>query len=216
MFIAIIYLSFSQCLFHGCPVCYSRTTVNPKTGDTMEELYMSYIDRKNTIMGANVNYIEKWEHTFDKEVLDDNSLKVFIDSLPYTDPLTPTDAFRGGRTEIFCLYKEATELDKISFLDVNSLYPYCQYMTYPIKHPQILFGEQIMDNNIDKYFGLIKLVILPPHDLYIPALGMLVNDKFVFGLCYTCMLTKQEHKCEHPPKLRVLKGVWVSEEIKLA
>jgi hypothetical protein len=182
----------------------------------MEELYMSYIDRKNTIKETGLGYIEEWEHSFDRRMSSNDQFKRFINTLPYTDPLTPSEAFSGGRTELFCLYMEATKDNKISFLDVNSLYPFCQYNTYPIKHPKIIFGNQIKENDIDEYFGLMKLTILPPTDLFIPVLGMHMNGKFTFGLCNACMLSKQTHKCKHSIKQRALLGVWVSEEIKLA
>jgi hypothetical protein len=87
----------------------------------------------------------------------------------------------------------------------------------PISHPQIIFGHEIRQGTIDGIFGLVKLKILPPDDLYIPVLGIhLQNKKFVFPLCRTCAEKLQTHKCHHTEDERALIGVWVTSELNLA
>ena len=39
------------------------------------------------------------------------------------DPLNPRDAYYGGRTEVFKLYKHCKGDQKIGYIDVCSLYP---------------------------------------------------------------------------------------------
>ena len=184
----------------------------------MEELYATYLDRKNLIIGSGFLYEEAWEHEIDFQMGANKDFSTFVNSLPYTDPLTPADAFAGGRTELFCMYAEAKEDNKIYFMDVLSLYPKIMYTSWlPKSHPVIIFGNQIKGNNIEEYFGLIKVKILPPNDLTIPVLGQhMSNKKFVFALCRTCAHMLQTHKCAHTPEERAFIGVWVSEEIKLA
>jgi hypothetical protein len=119
----------------------------------MEELYTNYIDRKNEIIANGYQFESIWEHTFDKEMTNNISFKTFIEALPYTNPLTPSEGFSGGRTELFCLYATAEKHKEIHFLDVNSLYPFCQYKIYPLGHTKIIFGKNILNTNIENYFG---------------------------------------------------------------
>ena len=47
-----------------------------------------------------------------------------VDTTDIQTPLEPRDAFYGGRTETFTLYKEASENETLNYFDVTSLYPY--------------------------------------------------------------------------------------------
>lgn len=75
-------------------------------------------------------------------------------------PLEPREAFYGGCTEAFTMYKEALEGENIKYYDVTSLYPFINKTgKIPIGHPNI-----ITDNfeDISRYEGLIKCKITPP------------------------------------------------------
>ena len=184
----------------------------------MDELYITYLDRKGAILAGGYRYIECWEHSYNHMLKNDAEFKTFVNNLPYTDPLLPSEAFSGGRTEIFTLFKEAEEDEEIQYLDFVSLYPAIQMEAQlPISHPQIIFGHEIKQGTIEGLFGLVKLKILPPKDLFIPVLGIhLQNGKFVFPLCRTCADNLQIHKCHHTEKERALMGVWVTSELELA
>jgi len=73
----------------------------------MEELYLTYLNRKHEIIGAGYAYEEVWEHAYDEKLATDSEFANFTSELPYVEPLTPADAFTGGRTELFTLYAEA-------------------------------------------------------------------------------------------------------------
>ena len=80
-------------------------------------------------------WIVMWEHdysdkleTFKSKLGDD-----MIRNLP--DKMNPTDAVKSGRTEVFQMHVNVKDPDRqrISYLDVNSLYPYVMSITeFPV------------------------------------------------------------------------------------
>jgi hypothetical protein len=187
-------------------------------GVTMDELYISYLDKKGNILAEGYGYQEIWEHSYNDMLKNDPDFKQFVNELPYADPLQPSEAFAGGRTEIFTLYKEVMGEEEIHYMDFVSLYPAVQMVaSLPLYHPKIIFGHEIKQGTIDGIFGLVKLNILPPKDLFIPVLGVHMDSgKFVFPLCRTCSEKLQTHKCHHNENQRALQGTWVSSELNLA
>jgi hypothetical protein len=147
----------------------------------------------------------------------DKQFADFINSIPFTDPLTPKEAFSGGRTEIFTLYKNADEDEDIQYSDIVSLYPYLMSVKpLPVYHPDILFGANV-PQTIENIFGLVKLKILPPDDLFIPVLGIhTTNGKLVFPLCQKCAEMIYTNKCPHTDDQRALVGVWATPELEEA
>jgi hypothetical protein len=108
----------------------------------MSELHLSYLERKHNILAAGIQMVEMFEHDYDRMLKEDKTFASFVKTLPYSDPLVPGDAFRGGRTELFTMYKEAEADETIQFLDFVSLYPTIQlFKQLPKNHPQILFGN---------------------------------------------------------------------------
>ncbi|CAC5423114.1 unnamed protein product [Mytilus coruscus] len=111
-------------------------------------------------------------------------MRNFVENLCLKDPLEPQDAFYGGRTEAFTMYKE-TEGDTIDNYDVTSLYLFINKTgKIPLGHPKII-TENFED--IDRYKGLIKCKIVPPRGLFLPVLPLKCKGKLLFGLCHTCM-----------------------------
>ena len=65
------------------------------------------------------------------------------------DKLNLRDSFKGGRTEVFRMYccVEDPENERISYLDVNLLYPYVMSKTdFPLGHPEIRRGNNSCRN----------------------------------------------------------------------
>ena len=50
--------------------------------------------------------------------------KIFLESFQLVAPLTPRDAFFGGRTGAVSLLEQAAPDEKIIYVDVTSLYPW--------------------------------------------------------------------------------------------
>jgi len=65
--------------------------------------------------------------------------------------------------------------------------------------------------------GLIKCTIVPPEILYHPVLPFRSNQKLMFSLCRTCVLTSNTEQCCHKiVEERALTGTWVVDEVRLA
>ena len=99
-------------------------------------------------------------------------------SLDLVEPLNPRVAFCGGRTNVVKLYHLAdiASREKIKYYDFTSLYPFInKNAEYPVGHPEIIFQPE--DTNIQNYFGIAKVKILPPEKLFHPVLPLCENSK---------------------------------------
>jgi len=79
------------------------------------------------------------------------------------EPLNLRDAFCGERTNAVKLYHVADTAsgEKINYYDFTSLKQLINKNTeYLVGHPEIIF--QLEDTNIQIYFGIAKVTILPP------------------------------------------------------
>jgi len=159
----IVY-EFHGCFWHVCPKCYAMSTVNPVTGTSMADLNQKTMDKRRFLEDNGYTYISIWECEFDKEVENNEDLNTFVKDYPLMSPLEPREAFYGGRTEAFTMYKEALEGENIKYYDVTSLYPFINKTgKIPIGHPNII-TENFED--ISRYEGLIKCKITPPRGLF--------------------------------------------------
>ena len=94
-----------------------------------------------------------------------------------------------------------------------SLYPSVTACTeseelYPVAYPQIILGPEIKEFcqtvGLENAFGFVHCKVLPPKNLKIPSVPMLINDKLMFVLCYKCAQTKSETPCTHSAEERAL------------
>ena len=144
-------------------------------------------------------------------------MKSFVESLKFDTPLEPRQVFFGGRTNAVCLHKEVNENEKIHYVDFTSLYPWTnRYCEIPIRHPDILTSEALINRSPREFFGLIKCDILPPTFLFHPVFPYRANGKLMFPLCRTCAETLQQTPREHADEERMLSGTWCSIEIDKA
>ena len=73
------------------------------------------------------------------------------------------------------------------------------------------------NNDISRVNGLIKCEVLPPQSLYHPLLPIRMDGKLIFPLCRKCCEETIQEPCPHQdPNDRILRGTWVSEEVKEA
>lgn len=149
-------------------------------------------------------------------------MKRFLTSFDLVPPLEPRDAFFGGRTGAVGLHAVAGEGEEIRYVDITSLYPWVnKNCSYPIGHPQII--TQPVDQNINSYFGIALVDILPPVGLYHPVLPVRFSSKLTFPPCNKCveeeqaklMLTRT-HFCHHSDEDRMLHGTWCTLELNKA
>ena len=118
---------------------------------------------------------------------------------------------QGGRTDTTKLYYKAGFGEKIKYVDITSLYPWTsKYCRYPLYHPVII------SENVNRYFGLCRLKLLPPKNLYHAVLGYRCNGKLTFPLCRTCVETCMQNKCAHSDEERCITGTYATPEIQKA
>ena len=112
--------------------------------------------------------------------------------------------------------------EEIRYVDINSLYPYVnKTKTYPVGHPKILGNPE--DHDIASYFGIPKVKILPPSNLYHPVLPVHIAGKLMFPLCEQCVkeelgkpwLTRTA-VCTHTEDQCCITGGWCTPELQKA
>ena len=184
---------FLGCLWHGCPTCckhqqWRQYGANPDR--SLEELYEATEAKVKRLERAGYRVVVQWECAWEKKVKSTPTIQSFLSSMVATPPLQPRDAFFGGRTGAVSLHHEAGPGEKILYVDVTSLYPWVNKTAcYPIGHPVIKFEPA--DQNLDNYFGIALVTILPPRDLYHPMLPVRHGGKLTFPLCMACVREEQ-------------------------
>ena len=213
----IIFYVFFRCLWHGCPKCMNPSSFNTLKQKTNSTIYYRHCQRIDEIK-KRYKLVEIWECEFDSLKKTNDELKYFLDNkCNISDALIPRDALTGGRTENVVKIDNVNLEDgeQIMYVDFTSLYPSVQKQKeFMIGHPDII--TEFTSNSIDKYFGLVKCIIVPPKGLHLPILPYKCNNKLTFVLCRTCIETLQKD-CNHDlDQDRQLTGTWTTIELKKA
>ena len=216
---------FHGCFWHGCRTCHSNNrhckhATNPDR--TMEELYRATLAKEDALRSAGYHVKVMWECQWDELCKTNPFVKNFISDLRLVEPLEPRDAFFGGRTGAVALHAVAQENEKIRYVDFTSLYPWVnKNATYPIGHPSIFTNPRSQD--IEDYFGLATIDIVPPAGLFHPVLPVRSGNKLTFPLCSACVKIEQMNPmlsrsstCCHTIEERTLRGTWTTPEIQKA
>ena len=216
---------FMGCLWHGCPSCHKHQRwksygANPDR--TLAELYEATQAKLQRLRAAGFQVVVQWECQWQRQIESTPSISSFLSSLTSTPPLQPRDAFFGGRTGAVALYKKAGPGEKIFYVDVTSLYPWVNKTArYPLGHPQIHYEPE--NQNLDDYFGIALVTILPPRRLYHPVLPVRHGGKLTFPLCLACVQEEQPKPlfdrratCRHTDQQRQLQGTWCTPELQEA
>jgi len=144
----------------------------------MEDLYAETEKRTAKLRADGYTVVEKWECKWAKS----KACRKIMKTLEFVAPLDPREALFGGRTEVFKLFAENSD---IGYGDVVSLYPTVMFhVYYPVGHPTKFFQPQAFDPN---WFGFITYKVIAPQNLYLPVLPVRVKmgpaEKFIFPLC---------------------------------
>jgi len=79
---------------------------------------------------------------------------------------------------------------------------------FPVGHPQVFLRDF---PPIQDIFGLVKAIVNPPTNLFIPVLPVFDGSKVIFGLCGSCIEEgNNEGPCPHEGTDRYLHGTFVS------
>ena len=155
-----------------------------------------------------------WEHEFRETYRNDPELRHYLQNLDITDRLDPRESFFGGRTNASQLYYRTKEDEKIEYVDFTSLYPWVnKTCKYPVGHPEVITSDF---KEIDQYFGIAKVRILPPRGLYHPVLPYKSNGKLKFPLCQTCAEKESPSLCGCSDEDRTMTGTWCTPELQTA
>ena len=137
--------------------------------------------------------IEKWECQSENEKKTDKQLQDFLKTFELVEALSPKDAFFSGRNNAICLHAETKESESIKYIDINSLYPFVnKTKTSPVGHPEIFTNPA--DQNIAHNFGIAKVKLLAPANLYNPVLPVRADGKLTFPLCGQCVCERRTRK----------------------
>jgi len=147
--------------------------------------------------------------------------ELLLHSIVQQSPLRARNILYEGRTEAMHLHYKARENETIENADVICLYPYtCKYFKFPVGKSIIHVGDASKDiEACIRMDGLIKCSIVPPERLYHPVLPFRCNNKLIFCLCRSCVLTSSfsSAECVHTlDEDRAHTGTCVMDEVRLA
>ena len=215
--------------------------MNKVTGKNSKDVREADEHRLQYIKSKGFNHRRMKECEWRKQLAKSPELQRIVNGFDIQLPIDPRDAFLGGRVDSTNLYFESEDGGKDSFLrysDFVSLYPYTnKWKRYPVGHPRIINGPDFPP--LSEVFGLVKAAVNPPSSLLHPVLGMKVNSKLLFTLCYKCALEgsqawcmscsvagrptcrkcrnlKTVRSCSHTTEERRLTGVFTSIEVEKA
>ena len=218
---------FHGCVIHldtnpNCPYLQKNKCKNsninsikhPYNKKTPDQIHKEMEIRQKYIESLGIKYSCIWEHEFDYQYDNNIKMREFINSLDIQTRLAPRDAFFGGRTGGIWSFYKIKQNEKILYYDINSLYPF-SYGTknFPISHPDIITSNF---KNINEYFGLAKIKVLPPDDLFFGILPVKINDKLLFPLCINCAKKETKKICICEDNKKCFIGTWATPEIQMA
>ena len=181
---------FHGCYWHACPTCF------PNADDEFKQRFFQTQRRTTQLRQSGYRVVEMWEHDWDAMLPPPKT----PEWLSHSDPLNPREGLFGGRTNALHLYYEGEDDETIHYVDFTSLYPSVmrQGGEYPVGHPEIILPPIDRFRVTQDYYGLNKVKVLPPQDLYLPVLPLHLNGKLLFVLCRTCAENlNQTSKCKH-------------------
>ena len=207
---------FYGCFWYGCPNFYKPNIINSKKQKDMGTLNDQTIEKRETIENAGYNHVSTYECQLTKNKDFQKFAKNFSQEI--VEPLSPRDAFYGGRTNATKLLYNFKDNECGRYVDFCSLYPTVQdYQKYPIGHPTKIFNPEKYDKS---WYGLIKCKVVPQKGLYHLVLPQRIKidsyEKLVFTLCKACVETRNQNKCKHSDNKRSFIGTWTTDEINKA
>ncbi|KAH7709254.1 DNA polymerase [Aphelenchoides avenae] len=201
-------LEFHGCAYHGCSTCFRDDTLCPN--GVTAKINRERTEAREAIIREHMDLHVMWECRLHKMLEDSRkcrcdecdrchgadvcqcSMKVFFDETHPWGPIDPRDAYFGGRTGPTKLCAKTTPGRKISYFDIQSLYPATNFYTeYCIGKAEVIVkGEAVRWTSPDElmYKGLYKVLVVPPKDLRHPVLPVKFRQHLLFPLCRRCAI----------------------------
>lgn len=201
-------IEFHGCAWHGCEECFPNETRLPN-GKSSDQARQETKDKFLKLNELGYHIIEFWECAVDRELKKNENLKKWFDLEHDMGPIEPRDAFFGGRVHPTRMMSESAPGRRKKHCDVVSLYPSVLRNEYPVGHPEFhhfRWSEGLVNwTHPDHvpYKGLIKCLVLPPKDLFLPLLPFRDDQRLLFPLCRTCAVESRKQsaygkvQCKH-------------------
>ena len=212
---SVILYEFFGCVIHSCMKCfpYDRNTMkNPINGKTLEKTYEEVVIKENKLKSLGYKVLSIWACEFEILVKSKPAgLEGIMLEYEHVGRLDARESFFGGRTNSIKLHHKSGSDEQIKYFDFTSLYPWAnKYARYPLGHTLIVTEDF---KPIQEYFGIARVTIEPPTDLYHPVLPIKYRGKLLFPLCKNCATNELPPPCTCTQAQSVLTGTWCSPEI---
>ena len=117
---------FDGCFWHGCPTCFpQRHESHPRLlGRTMDDVFALRQEKHDLLRQYGYLVRSIWECEWSRRRAADPAIQTFLQTHQTPRPLDPRDAFFGGRTNAYQLYRCVEGDERILYYDFKSLYPY--------------------------------------------------------------------------------------------
>src|SRR5690349_2869536 len=102
---------FHSCAFHGCPRCYPNPEMMlPICSGRVGDVYQETLDRKKELENMAYQVEEIWECDLKRELKKkDSELAKKFKAVAWVEPLDPSDAFFGGKTNAIKLWYKVVD-----------------------------------------------------------------------------------------------------------
>ena len=156
-----------------------------------------------------------WECQLNTNLRLEPELKHFFDNCGVRFGMDVREALYGGRTNCRKMAHKIKHGERISYIDVTSLYPFInKYGTFPVGHPTVITENfQPVNKESRPYDGIIKCTVIPPTNLLHPVLPVRFPGKLLFPLCNACATDRYNGECEHDDDQRQFTGAWPTCEL---
>lgn len=218
---------FHGCLYHGhcLPDCTHRDIIRKNiTIDSKNYLNVSIRtlqertakEKEFLLKQDNVNYYNVMFECTWQQFKKENKLLVAefwkrskLDPKRPLSRLVPRCAIRSGFNELYQLQCEATESQKLHYIDCNSLYSFiARDMEFPVGEYQVILEKdlqqhlKIINNKFlykdeDCSCSIAHVSLLAPKDLYAPFLSYRFGEQNYTSLCFKCVQVKNTGVCRH-------------------
>lgn len=147
---------------------------------TVEQVYEATVRKTQMLWQAGYTVIEKWECEYKEDKKTNPELQEFLKTYESVPLLNPRDSFFGGRTGATTQYAKA-DPNEIRYQDYTSLYPWVnKYCEYP--GPFSWGYLNPADQDIDHYFGVAVVDVLPPRSSFIRCFPSMKEENWL-SLC---------------------------------
>ncbi|CAF3354699.1 unnamed protein product [Rotaria socialis] len=213
---------FSGCIWRKHEACNApNIVIGGLTGDERSRIQFE----KESEIQKKYNLIVMYSCEWRKLQKSDEDVRTFLKQWRQKYSKRRLDvraSFNGGMVDSNHLFIDCSKMEEgteIYYNDITSLYSHIMRESdFPVGQWENLLGDQISIEELEKELketpniGLINCQILPPQGLYNPILGIKIDNKLLFPICYSCAKNKSL-VCNHSVQRRALKSVFTTAEI---